>query len=451
MSVLSRIASALAANAFGQMVTVGTQLLLTPLFFRSWGAAKYGEWLILSSIPAYLTMADLGLGAAAGNEMTMRAGAGDRRGAQRTFLAALWVSVGASGVTVLVGVALAASAYLVPWPSTPSIPPPEAALILVGLALTVALGFAGGVVSAGFRCGERNALGIMLGNLARLAEALLTGALLWAQQSPAWVCLGMVLVKVVALLVQATLLWRVCPWLFVSGTDFEPGLVRRLIRPALGFLAFPLGNALALQGPVLIIGSVFGGAAVAMFSALRTLARVPMQLTTMINSSVWPEMSRAHGAGDQPLLRKLHRACWGATVESIVVMGAFLLVAGGWIVHRWLGAGAPFDAGVFFALVLLTLLASASGCSAVVLAAINAHLRLGVVVVVVQSASIALAALLAWPLGWAGLLLPLVLGEGLLLAWVMVRVLAVTADRWGEFLPAALREPWQRARGLLRR
>jgi hypothetical protein len=62
MSVRHRIYLALAAGAFGQFVTIGSQVLLTPLYFLYWGAAKYGEWLLISTIPAYLAMADFGIG-----------------------------------------------------------------------------------------------------------------------------------------------------------------------------------------------------------------------------------------------------------------------------------------------------------------------------------------------------------------------------------------------------
>ncbi|CAD5369164.1 conserved membrane hypothetical protein [Rubrivivax sp. A210] len=451
MSVRSRIAAALAANAFGQAVTVASQILLTPLYFRYWGAALYGEWLILSSIPAYLTMADLGIGSAAGNEMTMRAGAGDRTGAQRTMLGALWVSAGAAALVMALGLAAAALALHWRVPHTPSLAPAEAALVLAGLALTVALGFPGGVVSAGFRCGERNAQGILWANGARLAEMLSVGGLLLARQPPAVICWGMVVVKAVALVAQWLVLWRVCPWLFAPAVRADRRIVRRLIAPALGFMAFPLGNALALQGPILIIGAVFGGPAVAMFSALRTLARVPMQLTNMINASVWPEMSRAFGAQDMGLLRRLHQGAWGTTVMIIATFGIGLVICGSWITSLWLGAAAPFDGGVFAALVLLTILSATWGASAVVLTAINAHARVGLAYVIVNGAFMGLAALLASPWRWAGLLVPLLIAEAALLVWVLGQVMRKTGDGYGPFLVNAIRLPLRRLGAGLRR
>ena len=195
MSVKQRIVSALAASAFGQAVTVGTQLLLTPMFFAKWGASLYGEWLLLSALPAYLTMADLGIGSAAGNDMTMRAGAGDQRGAQATYRSAFRVAAVVGLLTLLVGVALALGKFSFNTPPTPHIPPQEAALVVLALAANVALSFSAGVFSAGYRCAGLNATGIIVGNSARLLEALTFAALLWLGGGPLALCAAMLGLK----------------------------------------------------------------------------------------------------------------------------------------------------------------------------------------------------------------------------------------------------------------
>lgn len=446
MSVFKRVAAALAANAFGQVVTVGSLILLTPLFFRAWGATLYGEWLILSSIPAYLLMADLGIGTAAGNEMSMRAGAGDRRGAQQTFFGSLWLAVGTSMVVLLLGSMASLVAFHWRLPATPSLLPRDTVIILMGLSLAVGFAFVGGVLQAGFRCCERNALGIFLANLARLVDALVTGALLLIGQSPLWVCLWTLPVKLLLLLVQLGILRRVCPWLFAPGVSADTQILRRLIKPALGFLAFPLGNAIALQGPILIIGTVFGGASVAMFAALRTLARLPLQITNMFNWSVSPEMSRAFGAGDLQLLRRLHRAGYGVSFCIVVMSALGLELLGHALIRLWLGTHAPFDATVFAVLVLATVLTSIWSASWVVLAATNQHLRSGMVYVVVNALCIAAAAVAARLWGWTGLLLPMLLAEVLLLLWVSSTVLRTTGDSLRPFARAAAAESLGRIR-----
>jgi O-antigen/teichoic acid export membrane protein len=213
-------------------------------------------------------------------------------------------------------------------------------------------------------------------------------------------------------------------------------MVSRLVRPALGFMAFPLGNALVLQGPLLIIGATLGSADVAMFSALRTLARIPMQLTNMLNASIWPELSRAHGAGNVPLLRHLHRLGWAANLVSVSTLGLAQLLLGRWVMQVWIGNAAHFDPWVYAALVLMTALTALWGASSVVLVATNLHLRLGAVYVLLNAISLAVASLLAPHWQWRGLLLPLLLTEIVLMGWILPRALRVAQDTVGTFFSA---------------
>lgn len=437
MGARTRIQQALAANAFGQVVTIISQLALTPLYFRLWGAPLYGEWLLLSSLPSYLSMVDLGVGAAAGNEMTMRAGASDRSGAQQAFRLSITLSLLAGILTLVIGGVLAGVAHWLHYPHTPRISSPDAAWILMLLAASVALGFIGGVISAGFRCAERNALGISLANLARLLEVTAVVVVLPLGATPTDVAWVICSVKALTLVAQAIWLHACCPWLFGKPSTNDPGLLRRLVAPSLGFMAFPLGNALALQGPVLIIGHFMGGSAVAVFTALRTLSRIPMQVTNALNASVWPEMSRAHGAGELDTLRSLHRTNWGLTLWIVVAAGCILVGLGPWIAQHWLGADTRFEWPLLMLLVLLATVSAVWNASSVVLAAINAHLHLGIRYVTMQGMALALAWALTSTLGWYGLVGSLILAEAMLLLWVTPQALNTTQDGWRGFLQGA--------------
>lgn len=440
MSVKQRIAHALAANAFGQAVTIATQLLLTPMFFRYWGPGLYGEWLILSSVPAYLTMTDMGVGSAAGNEMTMRAGSGDHAGAQKTYRGAHLVALFAGAASLLMGLALALMAARWQTPRTTLITPEDAGWIIMVLSLGVGLSFQGGVISAGFRAAGRNALGISLANTSRLLEALAMGILLVLNCGPLSLCLSALAIKGLMQLVQHLWLRRICTWLHHPPVAADRTLVKRLIAPSLGFMAFPLGNALALQGPILIIGQIMGGPAVALFSATRTLARLPIQITNVFNASVWPEMSRAHGAGDTPALRSLHRGSWGLTLMLVAASSFVLLLLGPWIAHAWLGSKAHFEPTVLSLLILATAFSAIWNASSVVLSAINAHAGLGIRYVMVNATCLAIAWLLTPALGWWGMLPTLVLAEVLLLAWVMPKVMAITNDTLLDFAKKSITE-----------
>ena len=50
-----RLLKNLGASALGQVVNTAVLVLGIPVFLRLWGKHLYGEWLLLSAIPAYLT------------------------------------------------------------------------------------------------------------------------------------------------------------------------------------------------------------------------------------------------------------------------------------------------------------------------------------------------------------------------------------------------------------
>ncbi|WP_159098979.1 lipopolysaccharide biosynthesis protein [Aquabacterium olei] len=428
MSVRTRIISALAANTFGQAVTIGTQIFLIPLYFRSWGAELYGQWLVLTALPAYLTMADLGIGSAAGNEMTMRAGAEDRTGAQQTYRGAFWIAGLALCCATLLGLVFVLIKIITNSPVTSLISDNVAAIILMLLAVNVGMSFFGGVYSAGYRCAGRNGTGIFISNCSRLTEATSTAALLISGFGPIQVCVGILTVKAAFLAIQAWHLPRVCPWLYSPHVKADKTLARRLIKPSLGFMAFPASGALSLQGPILILGTALGGEAVAIFSAMRTLARIPMQATNVLNASVWPEMSRAFGAHNLAQVRRLHRGSAAITAMAASCSGFTLAVFGGYISSIWLGSSANFQPFVLHWLLAASAVSSLWNTSSIVLASSNSHSGMGVAMVV----SSALSILLGWELteshGLVGMLISLLIGEVTIFLYVVPRALKLTED-----------------------
>ena len=71
-----RVVAGFGANSVGMALGIGMQLASLPLFLAVWDLHTYGLWLMISALPAYLTMADAGMVTAAGNRMTMALGSG---------------------------------------------------------------------------------------------------------------------------------------------------------------------------------------------------------------------------------------------------------------------------------------------------------------------------------------------------------------------------------------
>src|SRR6202158_4054383 len=107
-----RLIRGFGATALGPVVGAIVQLSSVPVMLHAWGAARYGDWLLLSAIPVYLTLSDLGFGDASGSDMSMRVAANEKDGALRTFQSS-WVLLTAVSVTTLLLAAV--SVWWIPW------------------------------------------------------------------------------------------------------------------------------------------------------------------------------------------------------------------------------------------------------------------------------------------------------------------------------------------------
>ena len=74
--IRERLLKGIGAQSFSQAVQIFIRLAEVPLLLSFWGTQLYGEWLMLSAIPVYLTISDGGFAGAACREMTMRSGEG---------------------------------------------------------------------------------------------------------------------------------------------------------------------------------------------------------------------------------------------------------------------------------------------------------------------------------------------------------------------------------------
>lgn len=427
--------------AVAPVVSVLVQVGSVPLLLHAWGAARYGDWLLLSAIPSYLTLSDLGFGAASGSDMSMRVGANDRRGALQTFQSS-WVLVTAVSVAALLLACL--SVWWVPWQrwlKLSSVSSPQAAAILLVLAAYVVVAQQNGVTESGYRCDGHFAAGSFWNTILRLAEAAATttvavlgGGLL----AVAFTCLS---VRCLGTIGYALLLRHKTPWIRYGIRHARVETIKQLAAPAFGFMAFPVGYALSLQGVAIVIGVLLGPVAVVAFSTLRTLSRLSVQLIGVIKSGLWPELSRAFGEGDISLARRLHRRACQASIGFSLLGGLLLWISGPFIYQVWIGHRFAFDATCFHVLLLVTVTSSLWDTSAVIPISTNDHVRIALAFVGTSVFSLGMAWLLVPRLGIVGAATALVSTDLWMTGLVLRATLSQVQDSVGAFAVALLSVP----------
>jgi O-antigen/teichoic acid export membrane protein len=397
--IFQRIWRGLGANVYNQGVTIVVQLVGVPILLHAWGVQLYGEWLILFAIPAYLSMSDLGFSQSAGNDMTARVARGDRSGALAVFqsLGVLVYPITAAGLLLSAG--LLWQLPLRSWFSFSEMGGEQARWVLWLLAAEVFARLPNGVNHAGFRASGDYALHVGLNSTTRLLQ--FTGVWIAASAGggPVAAAAAFFGVRTLTTPAFAVLLVRRHRWLSFGLKHARKYELHRLLKPALANMAIPLAQALNIQGMVLVVGAVLGPLVVVVFSTLRTLTRLTLQLVRAVSLAAEPELATAYGAGKRALLQSLFVHALRAGLWLAFAAAAGLALFGSRILEVWTHGKVAMEPWLF-AWLLTSAVASVLWYGAlIVLKAANRHLRAALAFVVISAAALVLAALL---ITWTG-------------------------------------------------
>lgn len=356
MSTKRRIIHGIGANGFGQAVTLLIQIASVPILINAWGIELYGEWIILSAVPAYLVLSDIGLTSIAGNMLALLAEERDNRQMQ-TIYQSTWTMVSFLSVIILIPV------VVIVWFTDPSemlgltrITGGTLNVTLLLLFLHVAMSMQTGILQLPFRALKRNPFSVAAANLIRLLEWFIATLV---------VLTGGKVVEFAFTFLLVRLLGNFSLWLILnrSGVSLKIGVryaslqtIKKLLRPSLASMCFPLGLSFTMQGFILLIGSMLGPTAVALFSIYRTFTRVPIQLATAINQAVWPELSYAFGANDINKAKKLvvKMLQFGAILSVLTALSIYFL--GERAIDLWVSKALEHNSSLLIALTLTALI-----------------------------------------------------------------------------------------------
>ncbi len=343
--MVPRLVRGIGANTFQQVVVFIVQLVLVPVFATRWGLERYGIWLLLSSVPSYLSLSDFGFATAAASDMTMRVAREDRHGALVTFQST-WVLIGIVSVVlttfIFVSVALLPQSWL---PGNAAMGASELRATLLILVLFSLVCLQGSIFQAAFQCAGLYALGITLSACTTLVEGLAAVGVVTMGGSLPHLAATYLGCRTISLLLQSLVLGRTVPWLPFGFRHASWTEIRRLYHPAVAVMALPVAQAVFLQGTIVVIGLAASPAAVPAFTAVRTLTRTGVQFATMINHAIMPEMAGAVALDDLRLQARIVAITLQASALMVLPLACGILVLGRWFVGVWThGAIEPSEA-----------------------------------------------------------------------------------------------------------
>lgn len=441
-ALLNRLRKGVASEVFANLTRIIIQVGGVPLFLAFWGNEGYGEWLLLTAILGYLRLSSVGFGQATRNQMAMDVSAGEHDRAlgffQSTSLLFLLIAL-----IVLGGMSLAAAAA----PSLHSflnfdrLSVNDLQHVLLTLGLVIAINLQVEVLDAGFRCEGHYGLSTFLIVISDLVTFGLVVTVLMAGGDQVMGMTCYLFGAVFRFACLRLMLYRLAPWIDFGVEKASLRTIRMLTLPSLAFMAFPLGQAMSLQGALIVIGAVLGPAAVVTFNTVRMLSRYTAHLTVTFARIGSPEIAYAYGRGDMTLVRQVHRQVCRLGFWAAFLACSFLAITAPWILARWTSGQVAASPEVYLTLLGAVWIWAGHTLAATVLQATNNHQRFAFVFLLSAIAGLLLTILFAQSLGLSGAALAGLLVEFALLAYVLPRAAGFGGGDVRTFLRHVLTPP----------
>lgn len=417
------------------------QLVQVPVLMHFWGRAMFGVWGILTATPTYLSFSNVGFGSVAGNEMTMLMARGERDRALGVFQSCWWLISLVIGATMA---AMSAVLYFLPVGqllNLSQLSEHDVKWVLFWLGLSVLFGQLEQLLQSAYRCITRYSYGNFLKSCLSLAAFGTMLIPIMQGYGPRTTAMVFAVANITGTLILCVMVKRDIPWISYGWGHASFGEIKRLTRPSLAFMGFPLGNALNIQGSQLAVNYALGNDAVAIWITARTVSRLALQVVEMVKNTVWPELSIAFGAGNMEVVRTLHRrACQMALFMSLSVV-VIVATLGPTFLHKWTLGKVPSSAGLVGLLLVVVVFYSLWSTSSTLVAAINLHERLATMYTLATGITVVVTYFAARKYGLFGAAASLLLSELIMDAYVLPSSLRIARDTWGGFLRAMLHYP----------
>lgn len=423
MSIKRRLIRNIGASAFGKISGAIATFLSVPMFLSLLGWEKYSAWLVVSAIPVWLSMADIGFGSVAANEMSLRVSRGDWTGAERIFQSAWAAIFGFTGFSIIGIVALG---ILLPWSSLLSInsvSSTELSITVIALGCSSLIALQGALFAGLFRAKGRAEMAIFLGGVKPLFDVVFIFIALFIFRNLIAASVAL-LISQLAYITSGTI-WglRCCREikLGINGCNRED--LKLCIRKGVAFCVFPIGNAFVLQGATLVVNHALGAAAVVVFNTCRTLVRSAQQILNLLGQSVWPEFSHLVGAGDWSRARRLHHITLASNLIVAIGISLVILTIGPLIYNVWTRHQLHVDRMLMLPFIASILTNALWFCASTIVSASNRHERFAIFYLLGSILSIVICYFLSIKFGIEGAAIsaltldvvigPLVIGEAL--------------------------------------
>ncbi len=399
-----RVALTASSSAVTQGIRILVSIVSVSLLIGYLGNERYGMWLTISSIIAFVRFADFGIGNGLLNSISEAAGKNDRQMALRAVSSALLLL---SIIALILGAIFALVYQWVPWEQVFNVSSPiaiqEAGPAIAIFALSFLVGMPLAVTQKtqmGYQEGYWNDIWLTVGNILGLVGIIFA---IQRQFGTPELILILVGAPVVALFVNGLILFGIRrPWLRPKLSEVSGTTARRIASLGIQFFALQIAVAVAYTSDKLVIAQIMGAEMVPHYG-------VPQRMFTMVSMVIgfvlvplWPAYGEALAQGDFSWVKATLKRSVRLVLLVTVPASLILVVFGSFLIDAWVGQAVQPTLILLVGLGLWTVISSVGNAYAMALNGMGI-IRVQVILAIIMAmANLALSILLTFRIGVAG-------------------------------------------------
>ncbi len=398
--IRQRVARNTLSNYIATGIVLGAGFIITPLILGLLGPAEYGLWALVTSVTAYGTLLNFGIGTALIKYVAEFQSRNESHAARPLITTTLYMYL-VFGAGVLLFSAVLAVLFPLLFNVDPrNLPKVQALVIISGFSvgLTMSMAVPVGVLQGLQRFDLVNVLGtlnFLLTPLAGLAVLALGGDVV------AFVAVTIPISLGVQVLGHA-LVRRAAPGYAIHWRGARLSLARMILRYSWPLLVQDVAGRIKVKSDEIVIGAMLPVAFVTPYYLARRLSEIPMLFTLQFQKVLMPLASELNAADDQSRLKAVFITGTRLTLAMFCAIGVTLAALAAPALSLWVGPNYAAYAPIVVALVAAGFVELSKYPAADVLQGMARHRPLAIITVVTAIANLALSIYLIPRIGIIG-------------------------------------------------
>jgi len=337
-----------------------TFIITVPLTLRYLGPERYGAWMSISALIAFLRFTDLGLGNGLLGAISQAEGRGDRLYAQRAISSVL---VCLCIVAAFLLIAFPISTRIIQWDYVLGLASLKnrgeiqaAILIFVALyAIGLPVNMAQQVqrsIQQGYIANIWTASGSLLSLVCVYIAAIHHAPIPWLVAIISGVPLIPALISGFVLYIFQR------PDLRPSLREFDRGIAKGLLGKGMLFFGLGIAGALAYDSQNIVIAHILGPASVGVYAVVQRLYSMISMIVGYATAPLWPAFGEALGRQEWPWVARALKRGMILNAAIAVVLASLLSVFSGPILMHWTHGGISASKGLIIGFAVWTVISN---------------------------------------------------------------------------------------------